>query len=207
MTPSRSDVAVVGGGMAGMTLAIALAKGGLRVQLIDRILPQEMASENFDGRVSALAYSPVRMLRALGLWDRLEADAQPIHQILVNEGRPGGHALPFSLHFDHREIGETLGHIVENRHIRRVLLSAIAGEPNIRFTAGVSVTGLSITQVAAELELSNGEQIAATLVAAAEGREFGAKGRAGNRRHWLGLRPAWHRHHGGARAPARRGRL
>lgn len=161
--------------MAGMTVAVALAKGGLHVVLMDRLHAQELASNSFDGRVSALAYSPVRMLRALGLWDQLEADAQPITQILVNEGRPGGQALPFSLHFDHGEVGEPLGHIVENRHIRKVLLAAIAAEPNIRFVTGVSVTTLSVTQPAAELELSNGEQMRAMLVAAAEGRESGLR--------------------------------
>ena len=76
-------MAIAGGGMAGMTLAIALAKGGLRVVLVDRLQPQELASDAFDGRVSALAFSSVRMLRALDLWDGLAGEAQPINEILV----------------------------------------------------------------------------------------------------------------------------
>ena len=167
----RTDVAIAGGGMAGMTLAIALAKGGLRVVLVDRLQPQELASDTFDGRVSALAFSSVRMLRALGLWSGLAGEAQPINEILVNEGRLRGRPLPFSLHFDHREIGEPLGHIVENRHIRRELLAAIAAQPNLQFISGASVTALSVADGEAALEVSGGRQVSAKLVAAAEGRD------------------------------------
>jgi 2-octaprenyl-6-methoxyphenol hydroxylase len=167
----KSDTVISGAGMAGQTLAIALAKGGLTVTLIDRLDPKEIASEAFDGRVSALAYSSVRMLRALGLWDRLESYAQPINDILVNEGRLNGAPLPFSLHFDHREIGEPLGHIVENRHIREALLAAIAAEERIKLVSGVSVTHLSISDNVATVELSSGASMAAPLVIAAEGRD------------------------------------
>ena len=168
---AKTDIVISGAGMAGMTLAVALAKGGLSVALIDRLAPQEIASEGFDGRVSALAYSSVRMLRALGLWEGLEPRAQPINDILVNEGRLRGRALPFSLHFDHREIGEPLGVIVENRHIRQALLAAIAEEERIDLISGVSVMDLSIAEKAAEAELSSGAAVAARLIIAAEGRE------------------------------------
>jgi 2-octaprenyl-6-methoxyphenol hydroxylase len=166
-----ADVAIAGGGMAGMTLAIALSKAGLRVVLVDRLQPQELASDAFDGRVSALAFSSVRMLHALDLWDGLAGEAQPINEILVNEGRLRGRALPFSLHFDHREIGEPLGHIVENRHIRRALMAAIAAQPKIEFISGASVTALTMGENEAALEVSGGRQISARLVAAAEGRD------------------------------------
>lgn len=167
----KTDIVISGAGMAGMTLAIALAKGGLSVAVIDRLDPKEVASEDFDGRVSALAYSSVRMLRALDLWDQLQPQAQPIHDIVVNEGRLNGRQLPFSLHFDHREIGEPLGHIVENRHIRQAQLAAIAEQPRIRLISGVSVTNLATGEPSANAELSDGSTIAARLVIAAEGRD------------------------------------
>ncbi len=171
MSSRKTDVAIVGGGMAGMTLAVALAKGGLQVTLVDRLQPSEMASDRFDGRVSALAFSSVRMLRALNLWNSLESCAQPISEILVNEGRLRGRPLPFSLHFDHREIGEPLGYIVENRHIRRTLLSAIASEANLQFVPGVTAAELRVRETDAAITLSNGTQISAPLVVAAEGRD------------------------------------
>lgn len=171
MTVTKSDIAIAGGGMAGMTLALAFAKAGLSVCLADRLSPAEMSSEAFDGRVSALAYSSVRMMRALDLWRRMEMHAQPITQILVNEGRRNGRALPFSLHFDHHEIGVPLGHIVENRHIRRALLGAIAEQSNVRFMSGVSVNSLNVRDPDAVIELSDGTEIIAKLVVAAEGRD------------------------------------
>lgn len=171
MTAIQTDIAIAGGGMAGMTLALALSKAGLSVCLADRLAPAAMASDAFDGRVSALAYSSVRMMRALDLWQRMELHAEPINQILVNEGRRNGRALPFSLHFDHHEIGEPPGHIVENRHIRRALLAAIADQPNLRFIPGVAVNSLDVRDADAQIELSNRTKIAAKLVVAAEGRD------------------------------------
>jgi choline dehydrogenase-like flavoprotein len=117
----RSDVVIAGGGMVGATLALALAQGGLEVGVVDPLSRAEMEDERFDGRVAALAFASVRMLKILGVWDRLEPNAQPINDILVNETEMGRGPFPFSLHFDHREIGEPLGHIVENRHIRQAL--------------------------------------------------------------------------------------
>ena len=133
MDAIRSQVVIAGGGMVGLTLAIALARGGFEVAVADPMTAEQMGDERFDGRVAALAFASVRMLRVLGLWQRLEREAQPINDILVNESAVGKGPSPFSLHFDHREIGEPLGHIVENRHIRQALLAEMAAEERIRF--------------------------------------------------------------------------
>jgi len=166
-----ADVVIAGGGMVGLTLAIALAQGGLEVTVADALTREQMSDERFDGRVAALAFANVRMLRVLGIWDRLAANAQPINDIVVNEGALGRGPLPFSLHFDHREIGEPLGHIVENRHIRQALLAATEAEPRIRFLPGVSATKLEIGESSAVLTLSNRLTLSAPLAVAAEGRD------------------------------------
>jgi 2-octaprenyl-6-methoxyphenol hydroxylase len=167
----RTDVAIAGGGMVGLTLALALAQGGMKVALADPMTPAQLLDERFDGRVSALAFASVRMLRALGLWDALAPDAQPINDIVVSDGELGRMASPFSLHFDHREIGEVLGHIVENRHIRRALFHAIESRPGVTFMPGVAVEGLAVRDASATLSLSNSEAIEGRLAVAAEGRE------------------------------------
>jgi 2-octaprenyl-6-methoxyphenol hydroxylase len=171
MSAIRSDVAIAGGGMVGLTLALALARGGMDVAIADPLTREQMADEHFDGRVAALAFSSVRLFRALGLWARLERDAQPISDILVNETVPGRGPLPLSLHFDHREIGEPLGHIVENRHIRQALLAEVAAEKHIVFLPGVSAAELAIAGDLAQITLSDGEEIRAPLAIAAEGRD------------------------------------
>jgi 2-octaprenyl-6-methoxyphenol hydroxylase len=167
----QKDVVIAGGGMVGLTLALALAQGGLEVALADPLTRAQMEDESFDGRVAALAFASVRMLIVLGVWERLAKDAQPISDILVNEGTLGQGPTPFSLHFDHREIGEPLGHIVENRHIRQALFAAVAAEQRITFFPGASATALAIGEDRAVLTLSDGNRIAARLAIAAEGRD------------------------------------
>jgi 2-octaprenyl-6-methoxyphenol hydroxylase len=165
------DVVIAGGGMAGMTLALALAQGGLRIAIADPVLPSQMTEERFDGRVSALAFANVRMLKVLGVWPYLAPGAQAIDDIVVSEGRLGAKPLPFSLHFDHREIGETLGYIVENRHIRQALLKAVAAQDNIALLSGVAVESIVAENERARVALSDGRIVTAQLAVAAEGRE------------------------------------
>jgi 2-octaprenyl-6-methoxyphenol hydroxylase len=167
----NADVAIAGGGLVGLTLGLALAQGGLTVAVADPMKPEQLADERFDGRVSALAYATVRMLRVLGLWERLAPDAQAIDDIVVSEGRLGRAPSPFSLHFDHREIGETLGYIVENRHIRIALLKAAAEERRLRLYSGLGAENLVVSDAAATMTLSDGTAITAKLAVAAEGRE------------------------------------
>ena len=82
-----------------------LAQGGLKTVVADAAPAAAVLDPEFDGRVSALAYASVRMLRALGVWEGLAAHAQPIREILVTDGKPGQPASPFSLHFDAAEVG------------------------------------------------------------------------------------------------------
>src|SRR6476661_8624999 len=171
MEAIQSQVVIAGGGMVGLTLAIALARGGLEVAVADPMIAEQMGDERFDGRVSALAFASVRMLRVLGLWQRLEREGQPINDILVNESTVGRGPSPFSLHFDHREIGEPLGHIVENRHIRQALLAEMAAEKRICFFPGTSASSLAVMDGLARIALSDGREIVAPLAIAAEGRE------------------------------------
>ncbi len=170
-SPIRTDVAIAGGGLVGLTLALALAQGGMRVAVADPMTQAQLLDERFDGRVTALAFANVRMMRTLGLWDVLLPEAQPINEILVSDGELGGRTSPFSLHFDHREIGEVLGYIVENRHIRRALLQAVEANPAILLFPSVAVEGLVVTETSATLSLSDGRSLESPLAVAAEGRE------------------------------------
>ena len=169
--PVETEVIVAGGGMAGLSLALALARAGLPVIVVEPHSPETMTAERFDGRVSALAFAGVRMLSALGVWEHLAAHAQPIHDILVSDAALGRAPSPMSLHFDHREIGEPLGHIAENRHIRMALLAALAQEPCARLLSGVAAGGMTSDAEGVKILLSSGAGIRARLVVAADGRD------------------------------------
>jgi 2-octaprenyl-6-methoxyphenol hydroxylase len=168
----RVDILVSGGGMVGLPLGLALAQGGLKVVIADAAPPAQVLAPEFDGRVSALAYASVRMLSALGVWEDLKPHAQPIREILVTDGQPGKPASPFSLHFDAQEVGaQALGHIAENRHIRRCLHAAVARQGNLELLAPASVKSLTVEAGSAVARLANGEEISAALVVAADGRD------------------------------------
>ncbi len=166
----ETDVIIGGGGMVGLTLALAFAQGGLKVIVADPVAAKTALDEAFDGRVSALSYSSVRMLQALGLWDDLAADAQPINDILVTDAGLGRAPSPFSLHFDSAEIGQPMGHIAENRHIRRALFAGVARQPLVT-PVTTALANLETVPNGILAELSNGDSVHAKLAVAADGRE------------------------------------
>ena len=86
------DVIIVGAGMAGATLALGLASGGLIPVLIDPQPFETQCAPGFDGRASAISYAAFRQWRAVGAADLLEPHAQRIEQILVTDGRAPGAA-------------------------------------------------------------------------------------------------------------------
>jgi 2-octaprenyl-6-methoxyphenol hydroxylase len=174
-----ADVIIAGAGMAGATLALALAKAGLKPLLIDPVVFSAQVAPTFDGRASAIAYAAFRQWKALGLGPLLEPHAERIAQILVTDGRtPGPSAAagpgPFWLRFDAEEIadrseGEPLGYLLENRHIRAGLAQAVQAE-GIEVLAPARVASARFTPRAAELTLADGRVLRAPLAVGAEGR-------------------------------------
>src|ERR1700681_1425659 len=131
--------------MVGLSLAIALAPGGLDAAVADPVAQRAATGSKFAGRVCALSYASVRMFRALGVWPHLAKDAQPINDILVTDGKLNGEPSPFSLHFDASEAhAAALGHIVENRHTRTGLFVVANALPNLRLVAPAALTDLKL---------------------------------------------------------------
>jgi 2-octaprenyl-6-methoxyphenol hydroxylase len=173
-----ADVVIAGAGMAGATLALALAQGGLKVVLVDPLPFDAQLAPTFDGRASAIAFASFRQWRALGAAPMLEPHAQRIEQILVTDGRTPGaareSALPAFLRFDSAEIadrsdGEPLGYLLENRRIRAGLADAI-GRSNVEVLAPARLTGLEVTPSHAIVTLEDGRKLTCALIVGAEGR-------------------------------------
>ncbi|WP_300299216.1 FAD-dependent oxidoreductase, partial [Ferrovibrio sp.] len=163
------DVAVIGGGLAGLTQAIALARHGLSVTVIDREDPARALAAGFDGRVSAIALASQRMLEGIGLWAHV-AEAQPMWDIRVSDGD----SLLF-VHYDHRELGDQpFGYLVENRVMRQAQQAAIAGLSKLDLMAPMTAAnieyGAAGAGAPARLVLADGRQIEARLVIGADGR-------------------------------------
>lgn len=181
-----ADIAIVGGGLNGPVMALALAELGLRVTVIDALARKTRNDAGFDGRSYALALTSQRLLAALGLWQALADDAQPMLEIKVTDGRAGDGPSPFFMHFDHGEIEEgPMGYMVEDRHLRQSLMAALKANKQITQLDGVTVTGQAIDLAGAVLSLSSGKTLRTRLVIGADGRRSGTAARAGiNRVGW-----------------------
>ena len=176
------DVLIVGGGLNGPALALALAQGGLRVTVIDARPAPDRAHPGFDGRAYALAAGSCRMLRHLGLWDDLRANAQPMVEIKVTDGHAGQGPSPFMLHFDSAEIEEgAMGHLIEDRHLRAALARALPAA-GVTVIDGDAVTAQDIGAANVTLMLASGRQATGALLVGADGRTSGTAARAGIRR-------------------------
>jgi 2-octaprenyl-6-methoxyphenol hydroxylase len=178
---ARDDprVVIAGGGMVGLTLALALAQGGLRVLLADPLPLCKTLAAEFDGRVSAISFSCARMLDVLGVWRTLREDAEPIRDILVTDAKIGEQPSPFSLHFDHQEIGEAMGYIAENRHIRAALLDVAAAAETLEIATPDRVGSFEHHPRSVEVQLESGHTVWPSLLVAAEGRDSSSRERAG----------------------------
>ncbi|NNU78878.1 UbiH/UbiF/VisC/COQ6 family ubiquinone biosynthesis hydroxylase [Halovulum dunhuangense] len=176
----RSDILIVGGGLNGPALALAVAGAGLSAHVLDAAPAATLAAPDFDGRAYALALSTRRMLGALGIWDHVSAQAQPIEDIRVSDGRAGEGASPFHLHFDHREIAEgPVGHILEDRYLRAALNEAVAQTQGVTIEHGAEVVAQEVIPGGARVTLADGTTREGRLLVAADGRGSRTVQRAG----------------------------
>jgi 2-octaprenyl-6-methoxyphenol hydroxylase len=195
-TPERLDceVLIVGGGLNGQALGLALAGAGVETLVVDRADPAEMLAAPYDGRASAIALASKRLLAGIGAWDALEGEAQPILDIRISDGRvtgePGGGASWLFLHYDHAEAGvedaaeaggapQAMGWIVENLAIRKALHAAVARQDKLSLLAPVTLEAVARGPAEASARLADGREIAARLVVSAEGRNARLRQEAG----------------------------
>src|SRR5512143_1230737 len=107
------DLAIAGGGLVGASLALAVAPLGLRVALVEAVVPGGDDHPSYDERTTALSNGTVRTFQSLGVWEHMQREAAPIRHIHVSErGRFGVARI------DAAEQGlESLGCVVPNRVI------------------------------------------------------------------------------------------
>jgi 2-octaprenyl-6-methoxyphenol hydroxylase len=178
-----TDILIVGGGLNGPALALALAQGGFRVTVIDARPAPARAEAGFDGRAYALAIASKRLLGMIGVWPSVADKVQPILQIKASDGLPGTGPAPFFLTFDHTEIEEgPMGYLLEDRHLYAAFLAAMAAAPNIRLMSGQTVTAQTITSGGVSVTLASGATLTARLLIGCDGRGSGTATRAGIQR-------------------------
>lgn len=170
------DVAVVGGGMVGATAALALARAGFSVALIDSREPAAWASsQEVDLRVVGLAPSSLRLLDGLGVWTSIrDARSSAYERMVVWDAENGA-----TIHFDAAEEGrDVLGYIVENGLVQATLWHAL-DDAGVRRIVPAEVVAYSMRDDRAQLDLADGQIINARLVVAADGAESPLRTMAG----------------------------
>ena len=177
---AKTDILIVGGGLNGPALALALASGGVSVTVIDSRPAPARATLGFDGRAYALAIASKRLLTVLGVWPLVADRSQPILQIKTSDGRAGSGPSPFFLTFDAAEIEEgPMGFMLEDRHLYAAFLAALAENPRITLLSGETVVAQDTTATLATVTLASGHSLSARLLVGCDGRSSGTAARAG----------------------------
>jgi 2-octaprenyl-6-methoxyphenol hydroxylase len=177
MSGQRSIV-ICGGAFAGLALAVALRQGlgaDIPILVADPALGTRPSR---DPRATAIVAACRRLLHAVGAWDRVAADAQPILDMVVTDSKLEDATRPVFLTFrGNVEPGEPFAHMVENRHLIDALVQR-AEEEGVELRA-CAVADFSARADGVDVTLADGSVIDASLLVAADGARSKLRERAG----------------------------
>ncbi|MBT5107314.1 MAG: UbiH/UbiF/VisC/COQ6 family ubiquinone biosynthesis hydroxylase [Rhodospirillaceae bacterium] len=182
-----ADVLIAGGGLAGMTMALAVAHAGLRAVVVERQASSVLKSSTFDGRTSAISYGSARIFEGIGVWPAMVDVAEPILDIRVADGNLSEGVSPLFLHYDHRELlpdavitpDAPFGYILENRAIRTALADAAEQSSGVELLAPAVLSSVERTPFGVLGELVDGRRVKAALAIGADGRNSAQRQSAG----------------------------
>jgi 2-octaprenyl-6-methoxyphenol hydroxylase len=170
----RSDVIILGGGLVGLTLAIALDRHGLSTIVVDPADPEKQVAPSYDGRATAVSSSSWRMLEAIGVAGRLAGATCAIGSIRVSDGlKPGG------ILFDSADADDPLGIMVENRLLRAALRQCALDAERIDLLMPARPAEVVRDAGGVRVALGDGRLVTAPLVVGAEGRNSPMREAAG----------------------------
>ncbi|MBO0904403.1 ubiquinone biosynthesis hydroxylase [Jiella sonneratiae] len=180
----RVDILVAGAGYVGLTTAVAIKEAAphLSVAIVDAA-PDGVWEK--DTRASAVAAAAVRMLTQLGIWRAIEAEAQPITEMIVTDSKTGDAVRPVFLTFGgEARPGEPFAHMMPNVRLNGAL-RARAADLGISIRQGVAVRGIAEGIGHVEVRLSDGSALSARLLVACDGVKSAVRDMAGIRTlHW-----------------------
>jgi 2-octaprenyl-6-methoxyphenol hydroxylase len=163
------DVAIVGGGMVGASLALALRDLGIRVVLIEGVAPNSSTQPSFDDRTTALGNASRRIFESLGVWAAIAPQAAAIRTIHVSDAGRFGFAR---LRAEEQDI-EAFGYVVSNRVIGAVLWEKLQASASITLRVPATTEDIEISEAGAAFNVVRGggarERIETHLVVAADG--------------------------------------
>ena len=172
----KVDIAIVGGGLVGGSIARALGQSGLSLAMVEPRSPRPLPGTGFDLRVYALNPGSVRCLEGWGVWPRLAQERiAPVQEMLVF-GDDGSSKLEFSAY---RNGVFELAAIVEESNLQQALTGCLDRQTDLVLLSGVECLRADWRESAAVLALSDGTELEARLVIAADGAESRMRSQAG----------------------------
>jgi 2-octaprenyl-6-methoxyphenol hydroxylase len=162
---TQADVIILGGGLVGLTLAIALDRHGLSSVVVDPADPEKTLTPHYDGRATAVATASWRMLEAIGVGERLEGQGCPIQSIRVSDGLE-----PDGLVFDPAKGDDPLGRMFENRLLRAALRESALAAERIELNMPARPAEVVRDGTSVRVALEDGRLLEAPLLIGAEGR-------------------------------------
>jgi 2-octaprenyl-6-methoxyphenol hydroxylase len=174
----KVDVIIAGGGLNGLTQALALCRAGFDVALADSEAEPERLG---DVRSYALNQASINLMTALGVWPEVAPHAQEMSEVCISDGLIGSGPSPLALEFGASDnAGMTPGFMVEQRHLRPALLKALHAS-DVRLAFGIRIDAAEVRP--AKVEVAFGDQpLAAALVIGADGKASGLAAQAGIKR-------------------------
>lgn len=172
-TVTSCDILIIGGGLAGASLAVALRGSRYRVALVEGRAPSRPAG--WDARIYAVSPANVRFLEELGTWKHLDASRMaPVYDMAIHGDAES------RLDFCAYDSGVSeLAWIVESSLMQQELWETVKRQGNVELFCPATPTALHIDDFGARLSLEDGREIEASLVVAADGADSWTRNAAG----------------------------
>jgi len=176
MHPAKDnyDIIIIGGGMVGASLAVALGQSRHSVLVVEAHPPRTDSQPSFDDRSIALSYGSRKILQGMGIWPALESRIQPIEHIHVSDR---GHFGVTRMSAHEAGVG-ALGYVAENRVMGDVLLQHLESLSNVEYLTPASIESLqqTVEQVQLQIQTNKGLKTCTTpLLVAADGSQSRAR--------------------------------
>lgn len=168
----QTDVLISGGGVAGLTAAAAFGAAGFGVICVDPAPPVTAETDaGADMRTTAFLQPSIGVMRAAGLWQRLEPYAAPLQIMRIIDAGGAEPVARLTRDFDAADISDQpFGWNLPNWLLRREMVARLAELPQVSFRPGLATRSVMTREGAALVTLSDGSQISARLLIGADGR-------------------------------------
>lgn len=177
MSRRSADLAISGGGVAGLSLALALARSlgpELHILVVDKDEPLAGEAKADDPRAVALSATSRRLLEAIGVWGVIADRAQPVRRIEITDSGLDAGIRPVLLAWNNElvegEEATTAAHIVPLPVLASALEESVRSQPGIEIIRPVMATAFDVHEFAARIGLTDGSEVSAPLAVAADGR-------------------------------------